>query len=207
MAGQRDAWLGSVGGRVRRSSRSRAEGGRCAGQAPGDAHQRVAVVGQPGAADLAACGRSSRTDRSTAPDRSLSRGAPAWPSARSGACAPLNAAARMAATPGRVVRICPAVWARSASSWCVGQRRCRRCRSPPARLSDELCVRPRRHVGWSAWESVSEVDLECCAGCCPGAVAPPLGVGFEDGEVDEFGGGLFVGEVSAGLDRLADLAV
>jgi hypothetical protein len=29
----------------------------------------------------------------------------------------------------------------------------------------------------------------------------------EDREVDELGGGLFIGEVSAGLDRFADLAV
>src|SRR3954465_4368241 len=60
---------------------------------------------------------------------------------------------------------------------------------------------------WSAWESVSEVDLEGGAGCCPGAVALPLGVGAHDREVDELGRGLFVGEVPAGLDRLADLAV
>src|SRR4051794_23506549 len=60
---------------------------------------------------------------------------------------------------------------------------------------------------WSAWESVSEVDLQCGAGCCPGAVLRPPGVGLDDREVDEFGGGLFVGEVPAGLDRLADLAV
>src|SRR3954466_7192659 len=60
---------------------------------------------------------------------------------------------------------------------------------------------------WSAWESVSEVDLEGGAGGGPGAVASPFGVGLEDGEVDEFGGGLFVGEVAAGLDRFADLAV
>src|SRR4051794_3792606 len=60
---------------------------------------------------------------------------------------------------------------------------------------------------WSAWESVSEVDLERCAGRCPGAVALPLGVGLDDREVDELGRGLFVGEVPAGLDRLADLAV
>jgi hypothetical protein len=32
-------------------------------------------------------------------------------------------------------------------------------------------------------------------------------VGAQDGEVDELGGGLFVGEVPAGLDRFADLAV
>src|SRR3954447_23862995 len=60
---------------------------------------------------------------------------------------------------------------------------------------------------WSAWESVSEVDLEGGAGRGPGAVALPLGVGAHDCEVDELGGGLLVGEVSAGLDRLADLAV
>src|SRR3954452_20856010 len=60
---------------------------------------------------------------------------------------------------------------------------------------------------WSAWESVSEVDLEGGAGRCPGAVALPFGVGAHDREVDELGRGLFVGEVPAGLDRLADLAV
>src|SRR5215210_7866959 len=60
---------------------------------------------------------------------------------------------------------------------------------------------------WSAWESVSEVDLERGAGRGPGAVFGPFGVGAHDGEVDELGGGLFVGEVPAGLDRLADLAV
>src|SRR3954468_16863037 len=60
---------------------------------------------------------------------------------------------------------------------------------------------------WSAGESVSEVDLEGGARRRPGAVLLPLGVGADDGEVDELGGGLFVGEVAAGLDRLADLAV
>src|SRR4051812_40119713 len=60
---------------------------------------------------------------------------------------------------------------------------------------------------WSAWESVSEVDLQGGAGCCPGAILGPPGVGLDDCEVDEFGGGLFVGEVPAGLDRFADLAV
>src|SRR3954462_4320412 len=59
----------------------------------------------------------------------------------------------------------------------------------------------------SAGESVSEVDLEGCAWCCPGAVALPLGVSPDEGEVDQLGRGLFVGEVSAGLYRLADLAV
>jgi hypothetical protein len=51
------------------------------------------------------------------------------------------------------------------------------------------------------------VDFEGGAGGCPGSVALPLGVGFDQREVDELGRGLFVGEVSAGLDRLADLAV
>src|SRR6185295_2637785 len=60
---------------------------------------------------------------------------------------------------------------------------------------------------WSAWESVSEVDFEGGARCGPGAVLLPLGVGAHDREVDEFGRGLFVGEVPAGLDRFADLAV
>src|ERR671932_1796904 len=59
----------------------------------------------------------------------------------------------------------------------------------------------------SAGEAVSEVDLRGGAGRGPGAVALPFGVGAHDREVDELGGGLFVGEVSAGLDRLADLAV
>src|SRR4051794_35365436 len=60
---------------------------------------------------------------------------------------------------------------------------------------------------WSAWESVCEVDLERGARCCPGPVLLPLGVGAHQREVDELGGGLFVGEVPAGLDRFADLAV
>src|SRR3954454_745353 len=60
---------------------------------------------------------------------------------------------------------------------------------------------------WSAWESVSEVDLEGGAGRGPCAVALPLGVGAHDREVDELGGGLLVGEVPTGLDRFADLAV
>src|SRR3954466_3455333 len=60
---------------------------------------------------------------------------------------------------------------------------------------------------WSAWESVSEVDLEGGAGRCPGAVALPFGVGAHDREVDEFGGGLFGGRVAAGFYRLAALPV
>jgi len=35
----------------------------------------------------------------------------------------------------------------------------------------------------------------------------PLSLGAEDREVDELGRGLLVGEVSAGLDALSDLAV
>jgi hypothetical protein len=38
------------------------------------------------------------------------------------------------------------------------------------------------HVsGALAGESVSEVDLEGSAGCCPGAVLLPFGVGLDDG--------------------------
>src|SRR4051794_39603605 len=60
---------------------------------------------------------------------------------------------------------------------------------------------------WSVGESVSEVDLEGSEGVGPAVGALPGRLGLEDGEVDELGGGLFVGEVPAGLDRLADLAV
>src|SRR5215210_7089407 len=55
--------------------------------------------------------------------------------------------------------------------------------------------------------AVSEVDLQGGAWRVPGAVALPLGVGLDDRQVDQFGRGLLVGEVPAGLDRLADLAV
>src|SRR3954467_1826374 len=55
--------------------------------------------------------------------------------------------------------------------------------------------------------AVSEVDLQRGAWGAPGAVALPLGVGLDDGLVDQLGRGLLVGEVAAGLDRLADLAV
>jgi hypothetical protein len=51
------------------------------------------------------------------------------------------------------------------------------------------------------------VDLEGGAGGCPGAVGAPFAVGAFDREIDQLGRGLFVGEVPAGLDRLADLAV
>src|SRR3954454_13053220 len=64
-------------------------------------------------------------------------------------------------------------------------------------------------LGW--WvlvgESVSEVDLEGSEGVWPAVGALPGGLGADDREVDQLGGGLFVGEVAAGLDRLADLAV
>src|SRR6188472_2099483 len=90
------------------------------------------------------------------------------------------------------------------SAWLVGP-----AMNPPSRrLSALLCVRPERLGGcWSVGESVSEVNLEGCAGGCPGAGGAPLAFGSCDGEVDQLGGGLFVGEVPAGLDRLADLAV
>jgi hypothetical protein len=59
----------------------------------------------------------------------------------------------------------------------------------------------------SVGESVSEVDLEAAEGGGPVVGAPPLARGALDGEVDELGGGLFVGKVAAGLDALSDLAV
>src|SRR3954449_10054767 len=59
----------------------------------------------------------------------------------------------------------------------------------------------------SAGESVSEVDLEGGAWRAPGAAALPLGVGLDDRQVDQLGRGLLVGEMPAGLDRLADLAM
>jgi hypothetical protein len=64
-------------------------------------------------------------------------------------------------------------------------------------------------LGWRVLvgESVSEVDLEGSEGVGPAVGALPGGLGALDGEVDEFGGGALVGEVPAGLDALADLAV
>src|SRR3954452_23103030 len=71
------------------------------------------------------------------------------------------------------------------------------------RLSLCECIK----VEGSAGVAVAEVDLQGRAWRAPGAVALPLGVGLDVGQVDEFGRGLLVGEVPAGLDRLADLAV
>src|SRR4029453_18099503 len=62
-------------------------------------------------------------------------------------------------------------------------------------------------VVMSVGESVSEVDLEAAQRGGPVVGAGPFALGLLDGEVDQFGGGLFVGEVAAGLDALADLAV
>src|SRR4051794_35734800 len=74
-----------------------------------------------------------------------------------------------------------------------------------ARLSDLLCVRSGL-VDVLVGESVSEVDLEGSEGVWPAVGSLPGRLGSHDREVDELGGGLLVGEVSAGLDRLADLA-
>src|SRR4051812_43350968 len=74
------------------------------------------------------------------------------------------------------------------------------------RLSDLLCVRSGL-VDVLVGESVSEVDLEGSEGVWPAVGSLPGRLGSHDREVDELGGGLLVGEVSAGLDRLADLAV
>ena len=62
-------------------------------------------------------------------------------------------------------------------------------------------------VVMSVGQSVSEVDLEASEGAGPVVGLAPLAFGSLDGEVDEFGGGLFVGEVAARLDALSDLAV
>jgi hypothetical protein len=59
----------------------------------------------------------------------------------------------------------------------------------------------------SVGESVSEVDLEASERGGPVVGAAPFAFGALDGEVDELGRGLFVGEVPAGLDALADLTV
>src|SRR3954454_23909378 len=59
----------------------------------------------------------------------------------------------------------------------------------------------------SVGESVSEVDLEASEGGGPVVGLAPFAFGALDGEVDELGRGLFVGEAPAGLDALSDLAV
>ena len=59
----------------------------------------------------------------------------------------------------------------------------------------------------SVGESVFEVDLEAPEGAGPVVGLLPRSFGSEDGQVDELGRGLLVGEVAAGLDRLSDLAV
>jgi hypothetical protein len=53
-------------------------------------------------------------------------------------------------------------------------------------------------------EPVAEVDPEGRQRRAPVVGVPPLALRSGDGEVDQLGGGLFVGEVAAGLDRLAD---
>jgi hypothetical protein len=59
----------------------------------------------------------------------------------------------------------------------------------------------------SVGQPVAEVDLEPQQRCRPVARFGPRGHGVGDGEVDQLAGGLFVGEVALGLDRLAQLAV
>jgi hypothetical protein len=55
----------------------------------------------------------------------------------------------------------------------------------------------------SVGESVSEVDFEAAERSRPVVGLAPFALGALDGKVDELGGGLFVGEVAAGFDRLA----
>src|SRR3954470_10517342 len=59
----------------------------------------------------------------------------------------------------------------------------------------------------SAGEPVSEGDFEAAERAGPVVGLAPLALGSLDGEVDELRGGLLVGEVPAGLDAFADLAV
>jgi hypothetical protein len=74
--------------------------------------------------------------------------------------------------------------------------------SPQPREAVRRSVCEAEVVGWvSVGESVSEVDLEGCERARPATHGPPLRFGAVDGEVDELGRGLFVGEVSAGLAR------
>jgi hypothetical protein len=51
------------------------------------------------------------------------------------------------------------------------------------------------------------VDLEREQGCRPVARSRPRRHGVDDGEIDQFLGGLLVGEVSFGFDRFAQLPV
>ena len=51
------------------------------------------------------------------------------------------------------------------------------------------------------------MDFEGAEGVRPAHHFLPFDLGADQREVDQFGGGLFVGEVAAGLDRFADLAV
>src|SRR5215217_7316243 len=64
-----------------------------------------------------------------------------------------------------------------------------------------------RGSGGATGTMVSEVVFEGSQGAGPAVEGRPGGAGAQDGEADQLGGGLFVGEVSAGLDRLADVAV
>ncbi len=52
----------------------------------------------------------------------------------------------------------------------------------------------------------AEVDLECQQDCGPVAGLGPGGDGVGEREVDQLAGGVLVGEVALGLDRLAQLA-
>jgi hypothetical protein len=71
------------------------------------------------------------------------------------------------------------------------------------RVSGFLWVRPGPWLG----QSVSEVDFERDERGVPVVGLSPGLLGVDDREVDELAGGVFGGEVAAGLDRLSDLAV
>src|SRR5215208_4845551 len=93
------------------------------------------------------------------------------------------------------------------SPWVAGQVLCNRLGDCPTFCVEVEAVCVLVRIVPLVGESVSEVNLQRGEAGRPGANRAPLGFGAFDREVDELGGGLFVGEVSAGLDRLADLAV
>ena len=60
---------------------------------------------------------------------------------------------------------------------------------------------------WLVGVAVCEVDLERGACACPVVGLVPLLLGVDDCKVEQLAGCVVGGELSAGLDRFADLAV
>jgi hypothetical protein len=116
VAGQGDAGLDGPHAAAAELVVALAEAGGVLGQAPGDAHEGVAVLSQPLAADAAAPGQAGRLPgrwgQAGGRVQVLGGGEPG-----DGRLWAAKLAARTAATPGRVVRIWPAVAANSLVSW------------------------------------------------------------------------------------------